>query len=46
MTAETMDAFRNPAGVIQMVLISFVVFTLFPTLGGALGAKLLSGRSR
>lgn len=45
--AETMvEAFRNPSGIIQIVLISFVVFTVFPTVGGAIGAKLLSGRSR
>ncbi len=45
--AETMmEAFRNPAGIVQMILISFVTFTLFPALGGMLGAKLLNGRSR
>jgi hypothetical protein len=36
-----MEAFRSPSGIIQIVLVSFVVFTLFPTLGGMLGAKLL-----
>jgi hypothetical protein len=35
------EAFRSPSGIIQIVLVSFVVFTLFPTLGGVLGAKLL-----
>jgi hypothetical protein len=40
-----MEAFRSPSGIVQIVLVSFVVFTLFPTLGGALGATLLR-RSR
>ncbi len=45
-TGETvMEAFRSPGGIVQIVLVSFVVFTVFPTLGGALGAKLLR-RSR
>ena len=39
------EAFRNPGSIVQIVLLSFVLFTLFPTLGGALGAKLL-GRPR
>ncbi len=45
-SADMMDVFRNPAAILQMLLISFVMFTLFPTLGGALGARLLRGRSR
>jgi hypothetical protein len=40
-----MEAFRSPGGIMQIVLVSFVVFTLFPTLGGVLGATLLR-RSR
>ena len=45
--AETVvEAFRNPAGIVQIVIMSFVVFTLFPTIGGAIGAKLLGIRSR
>ena len=44
--AESMlEAFHSPSGIVQIVVVSFVVFTLFPTLGGALGAKLL-GRPR
>jgi hypothetical protein len=44
--AETMlEAFHSPAGIVQIVVVSFLVFTVFPTLGGALGAKLL-GRPR
>jgi hypothetical protein len=39
-----LEAFQNPGGIAEILLVSFVVFTLFPTLGGALGAKLLSGR--
>src|ERR1019366_2485675 len=40
--AEIMlEAFHSPSGIVQIVVVSFVVFTLFPTLGGALGAKLL-----
>lgn len=35
---------RNPAGVIAMVVMFFVIFTLFPAIGGALGAKVLGGR--
>lgn len=41
-----LDAFRSPSGILQIVVAFFVIFTLFPTLGGAIGAKLLSGRSR
>ena len=45
--AELMvNAFRNPSGILQIVLVSFIVFTLFPTIGGVIGAKLLSGRAR
>jgi hypothetical protein len=45
-SAEAMfEAFRNPSSIVEIVLLSFVLFTLFPTLGGALGAKFL-GRSR
>lgn len=45
-SAETMfEAFRNPTSIVQIVLLSFVLFTLFPTLGGALGGMLF-GRPR
>jgi len=45
--AETvLEAFRNPSGIVQIVVVSFVVFTFFPTIGGAIGAKLLSRASR
>ncbi|MBS1877753.1 MAG: zinc ribbon domain-containing protein [Acidobacteria bacterium] len=39
------EAFRSPSGVFQVVVMFFVIFTLFPALGGLLGAKLLD-RSR
>ncbi len=38
------EAFQNPSGIAEILLVSFVVFTLFPTLGGAIGAKFLTGR--
>jgi hypothetical protein len=40
------EAFQSPGGVTQIVLVSFIVFTLFPTIGGAIGAKFLSGPPR
>jgi hypothetical protein len=40
------EAFQSPGGLTQIVLISFIVFTLFPAIGGAIGAKVLSGRPR
>jgi hypothetical protein len=43
---QMMEAFQSPGGVTQIVLVSFIVFTLFPTIGGAIGAKFLSGRAR
>lgn len=39
------EAFHNPWAIVQTVAITFVFFTVLPTLGGALGAKLL-GRPR
>lgn len=33
---------QSPAGIVQLLAFFFVFMTLVPTLGGALGAKLLS----
>lgn len=35
------DAVRNPAKIIAMLLSTFLLFTVLPAFGGALGAKLL-----
>lgn len=43
---SVVDALRSPAGVLLIVVALFVNLTLFPTIGGAIGAKLLAGRSR
>jgi hypothetical protein len=43
-TETMLGAFRNPASVISMAVVSFIVFTLFPALGGMIGAKLLGHR--
>ncbi len=41
-----LEVFRTPAGIVQILLVYFVFFTLFPTVGGVLGAKFFSARSR
>jgi lysylphosphatidylglycerol synthetase-like protein (DUF2156 family) len=43
---QAIHAFRSPAGIAQGLLGFFVVCGLLPTLGGALGAKLLGGDAR
>ena len=40
-TKQMLDALRSPSGLIEILLGLFVLFTLLPTLGGALGAKFL-----
>lgn len=43
---HVVEAFQSFSGVVQIVLLSFIAFTLFPAIGGALGATLLSGPPR
>ena len=38
---QMIEVFRSPGGITAAVLVSFVLFTVLPTFGGALGAKLL-----
>lgn len=43
---ELLDVFRTPGGLAGILGMFFVVFTLLPTAGGVLGAKLLAKPSR
>jgi hypothetical protein len=40
--SQMLDVFRSPSGIAGIVLTFFVMFSLLPAFGGALGAKLLN----
>ena len=39
--AQMIEVFRSPQGILSALLVSFLLFTLLPAFGGAVGAKLL-----
>ncbi|MEO7142232.1 MAG: zinc ribbon domain-containing protein [Bryobacteraceae bacterium] len=45
-TKEMLDVLRSPAGVFEILCGLFVVFTLLPTVGGAIAAKLFQKREQ